>query len=177
VSSLDNVCRGANSIKLDVLFESEEVKGLIISAHGMLPILEILEPCTVKSRQTTILRLLKVVNTVSCSSKRTHSVTDHSKIILNDVEIQENLCFVGGIPIITKFAAKQYSNEIRLEAAAFVRQMYQTSTLTLQMFVSAGGLNVLVEFLDEDYDETRDLVLIGVNGIWNVFELQVGNLS
>ncbi len=84
--------------------------------------------------------------------------------------------FVGGIPIITKFAARQYSNEIRLEAAAFVRQMYQTSTLTLQMFVSAGGLNVLVEFLDEDYDEARDLVLIGVNGIWNVFELQVRHL-
>lgn len=88
------------------------------------------------------------------------------------MEIQENLCFVGGIPIITKFAARQYSTEIRLEAAAFVRQMYQTSTLTLQMFVSAGGLNVLVEFLDEDYDSARDLVLIGVNGIWNVFELQ-----
>lgn len=54
--------------------------------------------------------------------------------------------------------------------------MYQTSTLTLQMFVSAGGLNVLVKFLDEDYDIARDLVLIGVNGIWNVFELQVKTL-
>lgn len=40
------------------------------------------------------------------------------------------------------------------------------------MFVSAGGLNILVEFLDEDYDEARDLVLIGVNGIWSVFEMQ-----
>ncbi|KAK7431908.1 Protein kinase of the Mitotic Exit Network [Neonectria magnoliae] len=141
---------------LALLWENNEVKNLIISAHGLLPILEILEPCTVKSRQYTILQLLKVVNA----------------IILDDVEIQENLCFVGGIPIITKFAARQYSDEIRLEAAAFVRQMYQTSTLTLQMFVSAGGLNVLVEFLDEDYDNARDLVLIGVNGIWNVFELQ-----
>ncbi|GJN78431.1 hypothetical protein PLIIFM63780_001925 [Purpureocillium lilacinum] len=141
---------------LALLWEHKEVKTLIISAHGLLPILEILEPCTVKSRQYMILQLLKVVNA----------------IILDDVEIQENLCFVGGIPIITKFAARQYSDEIRLEAAAFVRQMYQTSTLTLQMFVSAGGLNVLVEFLDEDYDSARDLVLIGVNGIWNVFELQ-----
>ncbi|KAH6710013.1 hypothetical protein VD0002_g703 [Verticillium dahliae] len=141
---------------LALLWENSEVKDLIISAHGLLPILEILEPCTVKSRQHMILQLLKVVNA----------------IILEDVEIQENLCFVGGIPIITKFAARQYSNEIRLEAAAFVRQMYQTSTLTLQMFVSAGGLNVLVEFLDEDYDDAKDLVLIGVNGIWNVFELQ-----
>ncbi|TPX10773.1 uncharacterized protein E0L32_008342 [Thyridium curvatum] len=141
---------------LNILWENIEVKDLIISAHGLLPILEILEPCTVKSRQHMILQLLKIVNA----------------IILDDVELQENLCFVGGIPIITKFAARQYSNEIRLEAAAFVRQMYQTSTLTLQMFVSAGGLNVLVEFLDEDYDSSRDLVLIGVNGIWNVFELQ-----
>ncbi|CAK7565925.1 MAG: Protein kinase of the Mitotic Exit Network [Sporothrix epigloea] len=141
---------------LSLLWENTEIKDLIISAHGLLPILEILEPCTVKSRQHMILQLLKIVNA----------------IILDDVELQENLCFVGGIPIITKFAARQYSNEIRLEAAAFVRQMYQTSTTTLQMFVSAGGLNVLVEFLDEDYDSSRDLVLIGVNGIWNVFELQ-----
>ncbi|KAB5572603.1 putative SEPH-like protein [Coniochaeta sp. 2T2.1] len=141
---------------LALLWENTEVKDLIISAHGLLPILEILEPCTVKSRQHMILQLLKIVNA----------------IILDDVELQENLCFVGGIPIITKFAARQYSNEIRLEAAAFVRQMYQTSTLTLQMFVSAGGLNVLVEFLDEDYDTSQSLVLIGVNGIWCVFELQ-----
>ena len=80
---------------------------------------------------------------------------------------------MGGIPIINKFASKKYPREIRLEAAAFVQQMYQTSTLTLQMFVSAGGLNVLVEFLEDDYEDERDLVLIGVNGIWSVFELQV----
>jgi hypothetical protein len=97
---------------------------------------------------------------------------DESQIIFDDVEIQENLCFVGGIPIITKFASKKYPGHIRLEAAAFVRQMYQTSTLTLQMFVSCGGLNVLVEFLEEDYDAQKDLVLIGVNGIWSVFEMQ-----
>lgn len=147
---------GVWSSQLSLLWENGEAKNMIITAHGLLPILEILEPCTVKSRQRMILHLLKIVNA----------------IILDDVELQENLCFVGGIPIITKFAARQYSNEIRLEAAAFVRQMYQTSTLTLQMFVSAGGLNVLVEFLDEDYDSSRDLALIGVNGIWNVFELQ-----
>ncbi|KAK2033342.1 hypothetical protein LX32DRAFT_106753 [Colletotrichum zoysiae] len=151
----EKLCELAEDL-LALLWENTEIKDLILSAHGLLPILEILEPCTVKSRQQMILSLLKVVNT----------------IILDDVEIQENLCFVGGIPIITKFSARQYSNEIRLEAAAFVRQMYQTSTLTLQMFVSAGGLNVLVEFLDEDFDDARDLVLIGVNGIWNVFELQ-----
>lgn len=42
------------------------------------------------------------------------------------------------------------------------------------MFISCGGLNVLVEFLEEDLETERELVLIGVNGVWSVFELQVG---
>ncbi|KAI9850157.1 MAG: hypothetical protein M1838_006044 [Thelocarpon superellum] len=153
ISQSDDMLADMSEQLMDVLSESPDTKSVIISAHGMLPILEILETC---SRRDVILRLLKVVNA----------------IMFNNVEIQENLCFVGGIPIITKFASKRYSSEIRLEAAAFVRQMYQTSTLTLQMFVSCGGLNVLVEFLEEDYEAERDLVLIGVNGVWSVFELQ-----
>ena len=153
VSQADEMLAEISEQLLEVLIDSPETKSVIISSHGMLPILEILESCR---RRDIIFNLLKTVNLV----------------IFNDVEIQENLCFVGGIPIITKFASKKYSSEIRLEAAAFVRQMYQTSTLTLQMFVSAGGLKVLVEFLEEDYEEERDLVLIGVNGVWSVFELQ-----
>jgi hypothetical protein len=55
---------------LALLWENAEVKDLIISAHGLLPILEILEPCTLKSRQDMILQLLKVVNAVSLSLPR-----------------------------------------------------------------------------------------------------------
>ena len=139
---------------LNVLQDLPETKGVIISAHGVLPILEILDTCR---KRDVIFCLLRVINI----------------IIFNDFEIQENLGFVGGIPTINKFASKKYPREIRLEAAAFVRQMYLTSFQTLQMFVSAGGLNVLVEFLEDDYEDERDLVLIGVNGIWSVFELQV----
>ncbi|KAL9030914.1 MAG: hypothetical protein Q9196_001022 [Gyalolechia fulgens] len=153
VSQADDTLAELSEQLLEVLCDLPETKNVIISAHGMLPILEILETCR---HRDIIFNLLRIVNA----------------IIFGDVEIQENLCFVGGIPIITQFASKRYSSEIRLEAAAFVRQMFQTSTLTLQMFVSAGGLKVLVEFLEEDYEEERDLVLIGVNGVWSVFELQ-----
>ncbi|CAG8918167.1 unnamed protein product [Penicillium salamii] len=138
----------------NIFCDLPETKNIIISAHGMLPILEILDTTR---RRDIVFCLLRVVNA----------------IIYDDYEVQENLCFVGGIPIINEFASKKYPREIRLEAAVFVQQMYQTSTLTLQMFVSAGGLNVLVEFLEDDYEDERELVLIGVNGIWSVFELQV----
>ncbi|EEH21935.2 STE/STE11/CDC15 protein kinase [Paracoccidioides brasiliensis Pb03] len=152
-SQEDDVLADISEQLLILYGDLPETKSVIISAHGMLPILEILENCR---RRDVISNLLKIVNA----------------IIFDDYEIQENLCFVGGIPIINKFASKKYPREIRLEAAAFVQQMYQTSTLTLQMFVSTGGLNVLVEFLEDDYEDERDLVLIGVNGIWSVFELQ-----
>ena len=153
INQADDTLADLSEELLEVLYDSPDTKGVIISAHGMLPILEILESC---KRRDTIFNLLRTVNMV----------------IQDDVEIQENLCFVGGIPIITKFASKRHSSDIRLEAAAFVRQMCQTSVLTLQMFVSSGGLKVLVEFLEEDYEDERDLVMIGVNGVWSVFELQ-----
>ena len=153
MSQNDEVLADITDELLQVLFDAPELKEVVISSHGLLPILEILENC----RNLDIsLQLLKIINI----------------IILGNVEIQENFCFVGGIPIVTKYAHKKYPREIRLEAAAFVRQMYQTSTLTLQMFISCGGLNVLVEFLEEDYESERDLVLVGVNGVWSVFELQ-----
>ncbi|KAF2183417.1 hypothetical protein K469DRAFT_635407 [Zopfia rhizophila CBS 207.26] len=138
---------------IQVLYESPDKKTIVLRSHGMLPILEIL---ATNPPREVVLRLLKIVN----------------MIILEDSESQESLSFLGGIPIISNFAHKKYPSEIRKEAAAFVRQMYQTSTLTLQMFIGCGGINVLVEFLEEDIDTERDLVLIGVNGVWSVFELQ-----
>ena len=119
---------------IQVLSESPELKSVIISSHGMLPILETLEECTDKD---IVLRLLKIINL----------------IVFENVEMLENLCFVGGIPVVSEFALKKFSTDIRHEAAAFVRQICQTSTLALQMFVSCGGLNVLVYFLEEDMEK------------------------
>jgi len=47
---------------MDILLESPETKDNVISAHGMLPILEVLETCT---QREVILKLLKIVNAVS----------------------------------------------------------------------------------------------------------------
>ncbi|KAG4306386.1 hypothetical protein PORY_000374 [Pneumocystis oryctolagi] len=138
---------------MSVLSESSDLKVNIIAASGMLPILEILDVC---QRRDLIFQLLKIVNIV----------------VDGNVEAQENLCFIGGIPVIIKFASKKYPYDIRIEAAFFVKMLYQSSSVVLQMFLSCRGLNVLVEFLEEDYEAQKDLVLIGINGIWSVFEAQ-----
>ncbi len=46
---------------MEILMDSPEMKSVIITAHGMLPILEVLETC---NRRDVVLRLLKIVNAV-----------------------------------------------------------------------------------------------------------------
>jgi hypothetical protein len=138
---------------LQVLYASPDKRLVVLRCHGMLPILETLGNVPPPD---AVLPLLQIINL----------------IILEDADSQESLSFLGGIPIICNYASKKYPSDIRKEAAAFVRQMYTTGGLTLPIFIGCGGINVLVEFLEEDIDAERDLVLIGVNGMWNVFEYQ-----
>src|SRR3954471_1306038 len=93
-----------------------------------------------------------------------------NQVIQSNTEFQENLCLIGGIPAIMKFANKRYLPQVRLEAAYFVEQLCHTSTLTLQMFIACRGLKTLVDFLSERHDsETKDLIWIAINGIESVF--------
>jgi len=138
---------------LQVLYASPDKRSVVLRCHGMLPVLETLGNVPPPD---AVLPLLQIINL----------------IILEDADSQESLSFLGGIPIICNYASKKYPSDIRKEAAAFVRQMYTTGGLTLPIFIGCGGINVLVEFLEEDIDAERDLVLIGVNGMWNVFEYQ-----
>ncbi|CAG8548816.1 12494_t:CDS:2 [Ambispora leptoticha] len=146
---LSNICEEI----IRLLKEHKELKNHLIIFHGVIPILEMLEMC---SSEKVVSRLLVIVNS----------------IIKDNQNLQENLCLVGGIPVIKNFTSKRYSYETRLQAGIFIRQMCHTSTLTLQMFVSCRGLKVLVDFLEEDYTLHKELVWIAVNGIWSVFELQ-----
>ncbi|CAG8611906.1 10892_t:CDS:2, partial [Dentiscutata erythropus] len=138
---------------IDLLTEHKELKNHFIIFHGVIPIIEMLEICSYAS---VLSRLLKIVNI----------------IIASNINLQENLCLVGGIPVIMNFTSKRYPYEIRVEAAIFIRQICHTSPVILQMFISCRGLKVLVEFLQEDYTEHKELVWIAVNGIYGVFELQ-----
>ena len=130
------------------------MKSRLIRTIGVIPILEQLESV----KPEAYLLMLRMVN----------------QIVDNNKEIQENLCLVGGIPSILRFAHKQYNKEIRLEAARFVKQMCSTSTLTLQMFIACRGLPVLVSLIENDnYHEHKDLVFMALDGVGSVFELQV----
>lgn len=138
---------------LTILTDAPEMLSQLVSSHGMLAILEVLEGNC--SREVNM-KLLHIVNL----------------LVTEDAGFLESFCLIGGIPVVMGFASKKYPSECRLEASNFIRLLCNTSVLTLQMFISCRGLKVLVDLLDEDYAEQSELVVDALNGIGSVFELQ-----
>ncbi|KAI0718192.1 kinase-like protein [Cerioporus squamosus] len=139
-SAPDFQLRDACDQLLNIIHDTPEMQSQLVSAHGMLAILEVLESRT--SRDVT-LRLLQIVNA----------------LVTADMGFLESFCLIGGIPVIMGFTSKKYPSECRLEASHFIRLLCHSSVLTLQMFISCRGLKVLVDLLDEDYTEQSELVL------------------
>ncbi|KDN49612.1 hypothetical protein K437DRAFT_255295 [Tilletiaria anomala UBC 951] len=147
--SLIEICDQLDTI----LTEAPEMKHQFFASHGALSLVQLLEAIRYPE---VICRILGVLNL----------------LIFQDPEAQENLCLIGAIPVVMAFTSKRFNHDVRLEAAHFVYAMCSTSSLTLQFVLSCRGLKTLVNLIDEDYNEQRDLVWLGVGCVNSVLELQ-----
>lgn len=129
-----------------------EQKIVFVTQHGLLPLMELLEV----PRTRVICSVLQIIN----------------QIIKDNTDFQENACLVGLIPVVMSFAAPDRPREVRMEAAYFLQQLCQSSSLTLQMFIACRGIPVLVGFLEADYAKYREMVHLAIDGTWQVFKLQ-----
>ncbi|KAJ3481208.1 hypothetical protein NLJ89_g12230 [Agrocybe chaxingu] len=124
---------------LNIMGENPEMQVQLVSSHGMLAILEVLEG---RCSRDVVMKLLQIVNL----------------LVTEDLGFLESFCLLGGILVMMEFTSKKYPIERRLEASNFIRLLCHTSVVTLQMFISCRGLKVLVDLLDEDYIEQTELV-------------------
>ncbi|XP_076956824.1 MAP3K epsilon protein kinase 1-like isoform X1 [Bidens hawaiensis] len=145
--------------KLIMFFQHRpEQKHVFMTQHGLLPLLELLE--LPRTRVQVICSLLQVLN----------------QIIKGNTDFQENACLVGLVPVVMGFAGPDRTREVRMEAAYFLQQLCQSSSLTLQMFIACRGIPVLVGFLEADYAKYRDMVHLAIDGMWQVFKLHRSTL-
>ncbi|KAI3728539.1 hypothetical protein L6452_17176 [Arctium lappa] len=145
--------------KLTVFFQHRpEQKLVFMTQHGLLPLLELLE--VPRTRVQVICSVLQVLN----------------QIIKDNTDFQENACLVGLVPVVMGFAVPDRAREVRMEAAYFLQQLCQSSSLTLQMFIACRGIPVLVGFLEADYAKYREMVHLAIDGMWQVFKLQRSTL-
>ncbi|XWS68496.1 hypothetical protein CRYUN_Cryun04dG0095500 [Craigia yunnanensis] len=139
--------------KLVAIFHQRpEQKIVFVTQHGLLPLMELLDV----PRTHVICSVLQLIN----------------QIVKDNTDFQENACLVGLIPLVMSFAGPDRPREIRMEAACFLQQLCQSSSLTLQMFIACRGIPVLVGFLEADYAKYREMVHLAIDGMWQVFKLQ-----
>ena len=55
----------------------------------------------------------------------------------------------------------------------FLRTLYQTNTLAVQMLISCRGLEVLQSFLEEGYRSEKQLIHAALQGMHHILHLQV----
>ncbi|KAJ6297075.1 hypothetical protein OIU78_022743 [Salix suchowensis] len=116
---------------ISIFHQRPEQKIVFITQHGLLPLMELLE--VPKTR--VIFSVLQLVN----------------QIVKDNTDFQENACLVGLIPVVMSFAGPDRPREVRMEAAYFLQQLCQSSSLTLQMFIACRGIPILVGFLEADH--------------------------
>lgn len=137
---------------IGIFHQRPEQKIVFVTQHGLLPLTDLLE--VPKTR--VICSVLQLIN----------------QIVKDNTDFQENACLVGLIPAVMSFAVSDRPREIRMEAAYFLQQLCQSSSLTLQMFIACRGIPVLVGFLEADYAKYREMVHLAIDGMWQVFKLQ-----
>lgn len=137
---------------IGIFNQRPEQKIVFVTQHGLLPLMDLLE--VPKTR--VICAVLQIINL----------------IIKDSTDFQENACLVGLIPLVMSFAIPDRPREVRMEAAYFLQQLCQSSSLTLQMFIACRGIPVLVGFLEADYAKYREMVHLAIDCMWQVFKLQ-----
>ncbi|KAK7273700.1 hypothetical protein RIF29_14759 [Crotalaria pallida] len=137
---------------ISIFHHRPEQKIVFVTQHGLLPLTDLLEvPAT-----CVIYSVLQLIN----------------KIVQDNTSFQENACLVGLIPLVMNFAVPDHPMDIRMEAAYFLKHLFQSSSLTLQMFIACRGIPVLVGFFESDYAKYREMVHLAIDGMWQVFKLQ-----
>lgn len=148
----DDILWACDSLEI-IMTNQPEMKAQVLAAHGALTVIQLLEVTIVDEIVSRLLGLLNVIT-------------------YQDALAQENLCLIGAIPVVMTFTSSKYPDHIRIEAAHFVFAMCSTSNLTLQFVLSCRGLKTLVELIDGDYNQQKDLVCLGVACVNSVLELQ-----
>ncbi|XP_022727275.1 MAP3K epsilon protein kinase 1-like isoform X2 [Durio zibethinus] len=137
---------------ITIFHQRPEQKIVFVTQHGLLPLMDLLDA----PRTCVICSVLQLIN----------------QIVKDNTDFQQNACLVGFIPLVISFAGPDRPREIRMEAACFLQQLCQSSSLTLQMFITCRGIPVLVGFLEADYAKYREMVHLAIDGMWQVFKLQ-----
>ena len=93
--------------------------------------------------------------------------------IISEPDIQESLCLLGGVPLVMHYTTSEYNHSIRTEVARFVGIMCSATTHVAQMFVSCRTFPLIVNLLEPNYEEGKEMIHFTLDAIIKIFKIHV----
>lgn len=135
-------------------------------------------------------RLLELLSACPSSKKLAMPIMPVLKQILDEHEDLESLhlslqltnsmccepCYqelAGRIGLLTsalRYISEEFCKELRIEAAFLIGQLFQASDCSLHILMSAGGVEAIIKLLDPNFQENKELVVLGIDCIMNLLE-------
>ena len=116
--------------------------------HGLLPLLSLLDECKDATVQHALLKTIASLTTANS-------------------DLLETMCFLGGVPLVTRYTHESYADTVRHEASGLVRKLFETNDMTRRCLASCGGLHILITLLNQHYATNKILVFVGIDGLWS----------
>ena len=132
----------------------QERAALVVSEHGLLPLVHELHEGT--GSTSLVISLLSLLNII---------------LRAGGAPVCEAACLLGAIPAVLPFGETHHPQATRLQAAVFMFSMCSCSPMTLQMFISCGGLAALVTLLVQP-SSSHELILRAIDSIKAVLDLR-----
>ena len=136
---------------------NEKLKSIFIDRDGLDTLFTLFE---LKSNQNSNITLL-LMNTVNV-------------VCENNQYAIEQVMLTGLLEYILKLSNPEYHSKIRYEVAYFVGLIFMNFEWGIvKMFIAAGGLKTLICFIDEDYEQNHNMILITIEALHRVMRQRI----
>jgi serine/threonine protein kinase len=167
VASKDSVIKSVCEQLAIVFVRRPEIKSCLISHHGIIPLMEILDNGGMPVKEAALILVNQVTQ--------------------GDPDFQQKLCLVGLLPLVVRLGliAEEPASlpkvhghgaapRLLQEVTRFVAEICKprSSTLALQVFIACQGLPVLVNILRCDFATHSSLIHLAMDAIWHIFTRQ-----
>ena len=141
--------------RLEGMFHEYPVsQGYFMKNYGLTGLIDILDQTDLPEVKEEV---LQVINTLT----------------LEDSALQAEGCLFGVLPHMIKYASYEFPKTLRVHAAKFLGRLIDASDILFKMFLASGGFKALVELLDTEYNQNKNLVGFAIEKLGMIFERKI----
>ena len=164
----DRISEIQDTTEIERLIENLDIQQSPRNLHRVLEVLS--SQPLVKKIASSVMPIIKQILDDIEDVEILHLALQLTNCVCSDPSLQEIAGFIGLINSALKFTGEEFCKELRIEAAFLIGQFIQSDSLLLKIFLASGGIEAVVKLLDPNFNENKELVVLGIDCLMNLIE-------